>query len=1079
MRIPRSVHLPATRSWLLLSASIACALAAEPPPWENEAVFRINKEPAHATKMPFPSAADAARKARMESPWAFPLNGTWQFHWSPTLEGHPADFFRPDHDTTGWGTIPVPSSIELHGHGTPIYTNITYPFQVDPPRVRGTPPGDWTLYKERHPVAAYRRTFQLPNAWEGRQTFIVFNGVESAFRLFLNGREVGYSEDSRTPAEFNLTPYLKTGDNLLAVEVHRFSDGSYLEDQDFWRLSGVFRDVYLWSAADLDLRDFEVRATLADDYQTGVLGLSVATRNASDRARDYRIEASLLDSAGKTIALPAITGRAPRRGEHTAALRIDKLAVSPWSAEQPHLYTLQLALHDESGRAVAHYARKIGFRRSEIKNGNLLINGQAVLFKGVNRHDHDHLTGHYVSEKTMREELELMKRLNINAIRTSHYPNDPRFLELVDEYGFYVISETNLETHGLGANPRNRIANDPAWQPAMLDRLGNMVETLKNHPSVILWSLGNEAGDGPNFEAMARWVKQRDPSRPVHYEGAHERTYVDLFSPMYFPIGRLEDWCRSQEKLPPEKQRPLIQCEYNHTMGNSSGGLAEYWEHFRRERLLQGGFIWDWRDQGFARSQPASPGTTAAVTRFDPARFALPDGTVRFFAYGGDFGDKPNDNNFCFNGVVGPDLTPNPHATEVAHVYRPVLTTGVDLAAAQPRIRVFNEHFFTPLREQPLRWTLLENGKPLHSGQLTLAELAPQSALELALPVPALARRAGAEYHLNLEYPQSSDRPWAPAGFVVARDQLALDWGAPSAARPHVSTSPAAFTTETSGYRLTVTGGGVSVLIDERTGRLVSYQVDGRELLAQPLEPNFWRAPTDNDRGNKMPLQCVPWRDAGAGVTVVNKTNARTEGALRLTYELKVPVEASTAVLTYELHGDGALGVSLELRPSGDKLPVIPRVGLQCAVAPAYRQWTWFGRGPEENYSDRATGAFAGVWSGNVEKLWYPYSEPQETANRTGVRWATFADEAGHGVRIRPTDGQLLEVAAYPFLQSDLEGRAHPADIPLRDFVTVQIAHRQMGVGGENSWGAWPRPAHVLQPDRNYAFAFVLEPLRR
>lgn len=1067
---------------LCLALALACALpfsttlgaATSAPDWENQAIFRINKEEPRATKMPFPDARSALAKERMVSPWCLPLNGTWKFHWVPIPEQRPLGFEKPDFNDSTWGTIPVPANVELHGHGTPIYTNVIYPFVNDQPRVTGEPPRDWTMFKERNPVSSYRRTFTLPKSWQGRQTFIVFNGVASAFYLYLNGQKVGYSQDSRTPAEFNLTPYLRTGENLLAVEVYRHSDGSYLEDQDFWRLSGIFRDVYLWSSASIDLRDFELKASLADDYRTGTLQVKTWTRNYSARPETFTIEASLRDPKGAIVRRFDLRGQAPASGEQPATTSVDNLAIQPWSAESPTRYQLLLSLKDHTGRAVAHYATKIGFLRSEIKNGNLLVNGQPILIKGVNRHDHHHLTGQYIPESDMRAELDAMKRLNINTIRTSHYPNDPRFVELVDEYGFYVIKEANVESHGLMYGPHT-LAKNPAWAEAHLDRVRNMVETFKNHPSIILWSLGNEAGNGENFVACAKWVKQRDPSRPVHYEGAGQDDYVDLFSPMYYGIGGLVPWAREQEKKPLAQQRPLIQCEYNHTMGNSSGGLAEYWKLFRQERLLQGGCIWDWRDQSLLLTRPAPAGQKSAVAAYDPARYRAADGSLRLFAYGGDFGDKPNDNNFCCNGIVHGDLTPNPHAVEVFHQYRNLLVTPLDLKSSRPRVRVLNEHFFLTLSAQPYRWTLLKDGVAFRSGRGQLPSVAPQQAVEIELPLPAITLAPGAEYHLNLEFLQGNKRPWAPADHVVAREQFALEWSLPATPSAHASSSPVRTSTGSNTTR--VTGDAFEAVFDDQTGRLTSYSIRGSELLAEPLALNLWRAPTDNDRGNRGFRALEVWQHAGRDATVTSRDVEPRGTAVVLTYDLALPVGQTTARLVYTVHGDGVLGVAFDLKPAGERLPALPRVGLSCALRPEYSSWTWFGRGPEENYRDRKTGYTVGQWSLPVERAWFPYVEPQETGNRTDIRWSTFTSSRGKGLRIRATDGQLLEMSAYPFLQSDLQGPTHPTAIPLRELVTVQISHAQMGVGGENSWGAWPLRQYQLPANRDYRYTFELVPM--
>ena len=1075
------ISIVSTAGLLALAALLPVRTADAARRWEDQTVFRVNKEAAHATKMAFPTAEGALSGTRMDSPWALLLNGEWKIHWSPTVEEHEAsakDFFSPSFNDAGWDTIPVPSNVELHGYGTPIYTNIRYPFVKNPPSVTDEPPADWTVYKERSPVSAYRRTFTIPDGWEGRNTFIVFNGVESAFTLYVNGQEVGYSQDSRTPAEFNITKYLKDGENLLAVEVHRFSDGSYLEDQDFWRLSGIFRDVYLWSGDVLDLRDIEINATLDADYAKGILHIKSLVYNHGSATSKYNLDARLIDAGGQTVVERKLDGNVFPGTDHAITAAIENLDIQPWSAEAPNLYTLLIALKDEAGKEIAYYAFKVGFRTSEVKNGNLLVNGKPILIKGVNRHDHDQITGHYVPESTMRAELDLMKRLNINAIRTSHYPNDPRFLELVNEYGFYVISETNIETHDFGTNPGNQLANDSSWNAAILDRAKNMVEAFKNQPCIIIWSLGNEAGTGPNLASNADWIHMRDPSRPVHYEGANadDYSYVDFESPMYYGIGSLDAWCRNMEKKRPEQQKPLIQCEYSHAMGNSCGGLAEYWQYIRKEPLLQGGFIWDWRDQGILQTMPIDTQAPAAVIAQDKERFVAEDGTLNYFAFGGDFGDRPNDDNFCMNGVVGADLVPNPHATEVAYQYRSILTTGVDVEAEKPVIRIFNENFFVPLENQPVKWTVLANGEPVASGMMKIDKLAPQESIEMPVPVTGIRLNKDAEYHLNIEYPQATGRPWAPVGFVTARDQIALAWTSADV-QPYTSRQNGVFSPRKLGDLMVFGASGVEVSINEKTGQIESLKAKDKELLREPMQMNFWRTPTDNDRGNNMPTKCLPWREAGAQAVVTNLIQNRGDNFYEVTFEYDVPVGATKAAVTYRFYGDGVLGVSLRLQPSGDNLPEIPRIGFKCAIAPDLREWTWFGRGPEENYSDRNTGTFMGVWKKDVRTAWFPYAEPQETGNRTGIRQAAFTN-GRQGLLIRSSDGQPMEIGAYPFRESALETYHHSVEIPLEPLITVQISNHQMGVGGENSWGAWPRPDHILKAEGTYEYAFLIQAIQ-
>ena len=1047
-------------AFVCLTASNALAADGAPPDWENEQVFRINKERPHAVKMPFPEADEALGSPRLESPWCLMLNGDWKFHWVEHPGKRPLDFWKADFDDSGWKTIPVPSNVELHGYGTPIYTNQPYPFKKDPPRVMGEPPAHFTAMKERNPVSSYRRTFDLPENWQERRIYVTFNGVASAFYLWVNGEKVGYSQDSRTPAEFDLTKYVKPGKNVIAVEVYRHSDGSYLECQDFWRLSGIFRDVYLWSSDQLDIRDFEVKAHLEPGYQKGTLDLTAWTIHHGADEAAYAIDAKVFGPKGEQVFAGSLDGKVASGKEEKKQLRANDLAITPWTAENPVLYKLLLTLKSGEGKEIANYATAIGFRTSEIKNGQLLVNGQPILIKGVNRHDHSHLTGQYVTEQDMRDDLFAMKRLNINAVRTSHYPNDPRFLELCDEYGFYVVSEANIESHGMGYGPES-LAKDPKWGPAHLDRVVNMVEAFKNHPSVIIWSLGNEAGDGVNFVECSKWVKQRDASRPVHYERAQMADHVDLFSPMYFRTGQLAGWVKTESAKPLEKQRPLIQCEYNHTMGNSSGGLAEYWQWHKKERLLQGGFIWDWRDQGILRTKP-NPGGGEPL---------------KFFAYGGDFGDQPNDGNFCCNGVVHADLRPNPHAAEVHHQYRPVETKLLSGVSGNIRVAVKNWLFFSDLSRYAMKWTLLENGRPVQEGNQSIPECAPQSTVEVAIPMAELQEiPKGAEYHLRVEFSEAGDRPWVKAGHIVATDEMVLPWSK-RVDTPHKSELPA--TIEASAdNEIILAGKDFRAVFEKQTGRLTSYIFGGTERLAGPLALNFWRPPVDNDRGNKMPARTAVWREAGGGVRCENVKDSPVANAIRLQFDLAVPAGESRAVLKYIVHGDGVIEVAATVSPKG-KLPEIPRLGMMCQLPGRDTTWEWFGRGPGENYRDRKEGYPTGIWSGKVDELWFPYVEPQETANRTEIRWSKFTAPDGTGLRFEAAGDSLLEMGAYPFLQSDLEGPLHPVDIPRREITTVHAGLGQMGVGGENSWGARPLAQYEFPANKEYSWQFRILPVSR
>ncbi|MHC4180115.1 MAG: glycoside hydrolase family 2 TIM barrel-domain containing protein, partial [Planctomycetota bacterium] len=609
-------------AFLVLLGGSASTMAAEPPDWENPKVFGIGKEPPHATMMSYPEPGWALKGNRKVAPYFLRLSGDWKFRWAPNPDQRPKDFYRVDYDDGRWDEIPVPSNWQMHGYGIPVYTNITYPFRNDPPRVMGEPPKNYTNFRWRNQVGSYRRTFEVPEAWGGRQVFIQFDGVDSAFYLWINGQKVGYSQGSRTPAVFNVTKHLRRGKNLLAAEVYQHCDGSYLEDQDFWRLSGIFRDVYLWSVGELHVRDFFIRTELDEKYRDATLKVEAEIVNYGDKAARCGLEAGLFDRRGRKISTLDI-GSIEVPADGTAEVTTPTATLknpAKWTAETPNLYRLVLTLTDAAGKVAEATSHNVGFRKVEIRDGQLLVNGRAIYLKGVNRHEHDPATGHTVSVASMTRDIRLMKQLNINTVRTSHYPDDPRWYDLCDCYGLYVIDEANVESHGA-----QRLARDPQWRDAHLDRTIRMVERDKNHPSVILWSLGNEAGDGSNFAATSSWIRRRDPSRPVHYEQAGTGPNTDVVCPMYATIQRIVRYGES------DPSRPMILCEYAHAMGNSVGNLQDYWDAIEKYPALQGGSICDWVDQRLWKDVPVG----------DKAPAENPRGAKRFLAYGGDFGDQP------------------------------------------------------------------------------------------------------------------------------------------------------------------------------------------------------------------------------------------------------------------------------------------------------------------------------------------------------------------------------------------------------------------------------------------------------
>ncbi len=1029
-----------------------------PEDWENPAALHAGTEAPRATFVPFPDAASALRLGPKESPRYLSLNGPWKFHWSPRPADRPLDFWKPSTDVSGWKETPVPSNWMFQGYDIPIYVNSSYEFAPNP-----KPP---LVPHDHNPVGSYRRTFTVPSGWDGMQVYLHFGAVKSFFYVWVNGEKVGFSKDSKTPAEWNITRFLKPGENVVAAEVYRWSDGSYLECQDFWRLAGIERDVYLYAAPKIRIRDFEVRAGLDAANRNGLLEVTVdlAAYDAGGRLTDSvdrwlsPVSLKLLDAEGRTVAAAAArlhreesVGNERRGTGRGTGLWFEKTVkdVKHWSAETPYLYRLVLELRDRNGKILEAVTSRIGFRTSEIKDGRLLVNGAAVLLKGVNRHEHDPYTGHVISEESMRRDIELMKQSNINAVRTCHYPNDPLWYDLCDEYGLYLIDEANIESHGMGYGPES-LAKDPWWGPAHLDRVARMVERDKNHPSVIIWSLGNEAGDGVNFEDAYAWLKKRDPSRPVQYERAELRPHTDIYCPMYDSIEEMLKYVSVRQT------RPLIQCEYAHSMGNSTGNLQDYWDAIESHDQLQGGFIWDWVDQGFAAKN---------------ARGEL------FWAFGGDYGpaDVPSDQNFCCNGLVAPDRTPHPALFEVKKVYQFVKFRAADLAAG--RIELRNRYDFIALDRFDLDWELAASGKTLGSGKLQAPAVAPRASSIVRLPLPRFAPEAGREYFLNVSLRAREASPGVPKGHVVASEQFLLP-NVAEAAAPGSALPPPAI--EVGPRFLRIAGPDFSVRFDRLTGEMDSFVSDVHELIASGIEPSYWRGPTDNDFGNRMPRRLDFWRQASLYRdlrTIEGRETGHDQATVTVVYDLAGG--QATQTLEYAVEGDGRVTVrsKLDLK-DGAKLPELPRIGLRMAVPAGFDRVQWYGRGPFENYWDRKTAAFVGLYEMTPAEH-IPYVSAQEYGNRSDTRWLAVRDAEGRGLLI--SGDPVLEFSAHHFWPEDLtqpsRGSKHPPDIQRRDFVCLTLDHAQMGVGGDDSWGARVHPQYTL-PAQDYDFRLTLRPLR-
>lgn len=1022
------------------------------PDWENPRMIGRNKELAHATITPYPTAA-AARKADLVSPVSplvMSLNGKWKFNWVKEPSLRPLDFYKPGYSVAKWREITVPSNWEMQGYGTPIFTNITYPFKMDQPRVMGEPDKSWTAYSQRNPVGSYRRDFTLPASWDGRQIFINFDGVNSAFYLWINGQQAGYSEDSRLPAEFNITKYLKPGKNVIAAEVYRWCDGSYLEDQDFWRMSGIFRDVTLVSRPSVFIRDHFAQTPLDAQYKDASLKLSINVNNSNPAPAKFTVAASLYDSSGKPVFenLSSSVAEAQPAGEATLTLETKVAAPKKWSAETPNLYRLVLTLKDANGKTLESIPANIGFRSSEIKDGEILFNGKHIYFKGVNRHETDPDLGQAITKDSMIKDILLMKQNNINAVRTSHYPNQPVWYALCDKYGVYLIDEANIESHGYGSSMMQPIATHPDYADAHISRVTRMIERDKNYPSIVMFSMGNEAGYGPNFKKAYNAAKKAYPGFIVMYDRDIPGAYSDVVSDMYLKPAEMLPFYNIRAR-----GRPFFQVEYAHSMGNGDGNLQEYWDVFESNRHMHGGFIWDWVDQGLRKK--------TAVGR-------------QYWAYGGDYGDKPNDGNSVCDGLIAPDRTVHPAIYEVKKIYQEIKAEPLEIEKGVVRIR--NKYLFRNLSFVTANWTLQENGLPVQSGILPPLDINPGESKEYVVPFKNPVPKPGAEYYLKISFTLAEDAPWAKRGYEIAWDQFKLPFYAPPeevmAKLPGVNLDETADAYKISSILFELT-------IGKKSGAIESYKYHGRELIASPLIPNFWRPPTDNDRGNGMPQRQAAWREAGQKRTVISVTAPNRGGNVNIEVSASMLNGLATLKTEYEITGDGRIQITNRLKVAenmGPLAPGIPRIGMQMEIPGQYRNVKWYGRGPQENYWDRQDGYPVGLYTAKVNDMNYQYSEPQESGNRTDVRWFEITDSKGNGLRVQ-CEATFLNFSAWPYKMYSLDaGHLHPSDVPLEKNVTLNIDYRQQGVGGDDSWGALPHKQYTLPPGE-YDYSFSLSPL--
>lgn len=1032
----------------------------EPRDWENPGMFQQNREDPHATLISFEDELSALDGIKEKSPNYLSLDGIWKFHWVKSPDERPFWFFKDDYDIRDWDDIEVPSNWQMKGYDVPIYVNIGFGFEKNPPYIHH----NW------NPVGSYKRYFKVPADWNDKEVFLHFGAVSSAFYVWVNEQLVGYSQDSKTPAEFNITKYLKKGNNSLAVEVYRWCDGSYLEDQDFWRLSGIQRSVFLHARPKTYIRDFFAVADLVNNYKDGKMNLKVTLANIDNKAKDFSVEASLFEndqkiySESKNVTFSAAITETDFEKEFPDVRR--------WSAETPELYTLIITLKDNYGNNLECVSSKIGFRKVEIFNSQLHINGVPVYLKGTNLHEHHDVTGHVVDESTIIKDIRMMKSHNINAVRTSHYPQQELWYELCDKYGLYLIDEANIESHGIGYDKDITLADKPEWEAAHLERMRSMVERDKNHPSIIIWSMGNEAGDGHNFLNGYKWIKERDKTRPVQYERAEKSTnaterHTDIWCPMYARIWQIEEYAKD-----PKNDRPLILCEYAHSMGNSTGNLQDYWDVIEKYPKLQGGFIWDWVDQGL---------------------IATDENGEKYWTYGGDWGEEgiPSDGNFCINGIVWPDRTPKPALSEVKKVYQYVGFEPVNLADGL--IRITNKYDFTNLSEFNFEWEVASDGKIIESGKIPLSDFKPKTSNVFMIPFTKKSPAPGEEYFLNLRISRSEEWNLVPEDHVYAEEQFKLPFeGAPV---PFKMDELAVLQTNMLEKKYEVAGADFKIVFDLEKGRMESYKYKGRELFKKGPEPDFWRPPTDNDYGYGMDTKLGVWKKAGEKA-IIRKVSLNQPGIGKVVvnFEYDIPGDKGEKIAgyvsTYTIYGSGDLVIKNQFSKLSDNIPEIPRMGMQMQIPEEFMNLTWYGRGPHENYADRKTSAFIGLYESSVDDQYVPYIRPQENGYKTDTRWLTLTDDNGNGILV--TGMPLVSFAALKNVHDDFESpgklsqyrkdaksaNTHTNDVKPCDFVNLNVDYGQMGVGGDDSWGAIIHPQYRLL-DRKYEYSFRIRPVSR
>jgi len=1023
------------------------------PFWLDERINEENREPMHASYFVFENEELAIKNDWRASINYIDLNGSLKFKWVEKPSDLPEYFYKTSFNDSTWDDFTIPANWEINGYGYPIYVNQPYEFEnlieINPPLVP-------TKY---NPTGVYRKEIIINKKWLQKDVFLHVGTAKSNLKVWVNGEYIGYGEDGKLPQEFNISNFIKEGKNNITMKVMRWSDGSYLECQDFWRMSGITRDSYLYSRNKVHLRDFELITELDDTYSDGTLKI-LTSFSSPTKNNKYRLEILLKDDsiiiASKELTINELV--------NNPMVEFSLKNPKKWSAETPNLYTVNFILKNKKGETVETIPQKVGFRKIEIKGGQLLVNGQPVYIKGVNRHETDPTTGQTISKERMEQDIKVLKEFNINAVRTSHYPNDDYFYELCDKYGIYVVGEANIESHGMGYRITKTLGNKPSWEKAHLQRMQRMVERDKNHPSIIIWSMGNEAGNGYNFYRGYLWIKDRDPSRPIQYERATAAAWTgkgmkfdwnsDIISPMYSPPDGMEEYIKEN----PNPDRPFIQCEYAHAMGNSLGNFKEYWDLIRKHDNFQGGFIWDMLDQSIYKTKE--------------------DGT-KIFAYGGDFGPKdvPSDNNFLNNGVFSPERKPNPHAFEVKKVYQNIHTTWADKELTT--IEIYNENFFKDLSNVTLKWQLLLNGKITDEGHITDLDVNPQQKKNYKLPINSL-ELANKEVFVNIGYHLKQEEPFLRKDYKIAEEQLLLKNSSANSIVLNGGNTKMEIVEKDN--KVSFKSRNASIVFDRKSGMIKQYQYKNKNILKDgyELRPNFWRAPNDNDMGARSQKKLLSWKTAGEKLILKDWTYKNTsDNNVIITANYRLEDVFSDLILKYEINGDGEILIAQTIKIDTDKkVPMMPRFGMKMTLPKEFENIEYYGRGPHENYADRNNSSFVGLFKQTVKEQYYPYIRPQETGNKTDVRWYTLFDE--NAIKITLESDTLLGITALHYLIEDLDDglekdQRHANELSERDITNLLIDHKQMGVASIDSWGALPLEKYRLT-EKEYTYQFKITP---